>query len=147
MRWDSIKPLQSAKLVLLTWQMVHSIYPSASTGTERVCLELAGSFAIQEAEQVINCGGWRRLCLHLDKLDRKAGVGRGWECRKEEQALGIHSPSCPCCSTSTLHFPPVLKLLTSELTWLLALAKAGCIYCVVIFLTFCDFMLDTRGFF
>lgn len=36
--------------------------------------------------------------------------------------------------------------LTSELTWLLALAKAGCIYCVVIFLTFCDFMLDTRGF-
>lgn len=37
--------------------------------------------------------------------------------------------------------------LTSELTWLLALAKAGCIYCVVIFLTFCDFMLDTRGFF
>lgn len=37
--------------------------------------------------------------------------------------------------------------LTSELPWLLALAQAGCIYCVVIFLTFCDFMLDTRGFF
>lgn len=51
----------------------------------------------------------------------------------------------PRCSTSTLHFLPGLKtFLTSELTWLLALAKAGCIYCV---LTFCDFMLDTRVFF
>lgn len=32
--------------------MVHSIYPSASTGAERVCPELAGSFAIQEADVV-----------------------------------------------------------------------------------------------
>lgn len=84
--------------------MVHSIYPSASTGAERVCLELAGSFAIQEAEQVINCGGWRRLCLYLDKLDRKAGVGRGGSAERKSRPWESTHPPAPAVPLAPSNF-------------------------------------------
>lgn len=56
-------------------------------------------------------------------------------------------PPAPAVPPASSTFLLASNILTSELMWLLALAKAGCIYCVVIFLTFSDFMLDTRVFF
>lgn len=77
---------------------------------------------------------------------RRAWGGKGGSTARMSRPWEAALTLLPRCSTSTLHFLPGLKtFLTSELTWLLALAKAGCIYCVV--LTFCDFMLDTRLFF
>lgn len=81
----------------------------------------------------------------MGRPDRRAWGGKGGSTERKSRPWESAHPPAPL-----FHQHPPLSswpqtFLTSELTWLLALAKAGCIYCVV--LTFCDFMLDTRVFF